>query len=71
MYPYTVSKNKIFLDFENEKLCLQGAKAIIVKMRLSKNSKNSFLESVGQMKTITMTKYLSRIIELVGNYSKQ
>ena len=66
MYPYTVSKNKIFLDFENEKLCLQGAKAIIVKMRLSKNSKNSFLESVGQMKTITMTKYLGRIIELDG-----
>lgn len=67
-HPYTVSKNKKFLDFENGKLSLHGAKALTFKRRLSKNSKNSFLESVGQMKTITMTKYLGRIIELDGNY---
>lgn len=68
VHPYSIQKNKIFLDFENGKLCLQGTKAIIVDSRLSKNSKNSFFESGGQMKTITMTKYLGRIIELDGNY---
>ena len=68
VHPYTVSKNEIFLDFENEKLYLQGAKAIIVDSRLSKNSKNSFFESGGHMKIITRTKYLDRIIELDGNY---
>ena len=68
MHTYSVSKNKIFLDFENGKLCLHGAKALIVKRRLSKNSKNSFFESGGHMKTITRTTYLGRIIELDGNY---
>ena len=66
MHPCTVSKNEIFLDFENEKLCLQGAKAIMADSRLSKSSKNSFFESGGHMKTITRTTYLGRIIELDG-----
>ena len=65
MHPYTVSK-KIFLDSENKKLCLQGAKAIIVDSRLSKSYKNLFFESGGYMKTITRTTYLGRIIELDG-----
>ena len=68
MYPHSVFKNVIFLDFENGKLCLLGAKVLIVKRGLSKNSKNSLFESGGQMKTITRTKYLGRNIELDGNY---
>lgn len=68
VHPYSIQKNKIFLDFEIVKLCLQGAKAIIVECRFSKSSKNSFFESGGYMKTITRTKYLDRIIGLDGNY---